>query len=107
MRRRIGRKRRGNKEGGGEGDCGDEEEEREKDEEMRGRAVDSGISRKVSAVSRRVLGTDRFLDEPRQRNCESMVQNHRGTSYGSRFEEYQGKTRWNFGGSKYFFQTLH
>lgn len=87
MRRRIGRKRRGKKEGGGEGkDCGDadeEEEEREKDEEMRGRAADSGISRKVSAVSRRrVLGTDRFLDEPRQRN--RSAQNHRGTDRASK-----------------------
>lgn len=80
---------------------------RKKDKEMRGRAADSGISRKVSAVSRRVLGTDRLLDEPRQRNCESMVQNHRGTSYGSRFDEHRGKTRWNFGESKYFSQTLH
>lgn len=87
MRRRIGRKRRGKREGGGGGDCGnaDKEEEREKDEEMRGRAADSGISRKVSAVSRRrVLGTDRFLDEPWQRNCESMAQNHCRSSYGSR-----------------------
>lgn len=64
--------------------CGDadEEEEREKDEEMRGR--DSGISHKVLAVSRRpVLGSDRFLDEPRQRNCESVAQNHRETDHAS------------------------
>lgn len=69
--------------------CGDadEEEEREKDEEMRGR--DCGISRKVLAVSRRpVLGTDRFLDEPRQRNCELMAQNHRETDHAS--IKYQG-----------------
>lgn len=51
----------------------DEEEERERDEEMRGRAADFGISRKVSAVSRRpLLGTNRFLDEARRRNCESI-----------------------------------
>lgn len=96
-------KRRGTREGGGggRGDCGDadEEEEREKDEEMRGRTADSGISRKVSAIPRRrVLGTDRFLDEPRQGNCESMAQNHHGSSYRSRFEEYQEwKTHWNIG----------
>jgi len=58
---RIGRKRGGKR----EEDYGnaDKEEECERDEEMRGRAADSGISRKVSAVSRcRVLGTDRFLE---------------------------------------------
>lgn len=73
--RRIGRKRREKREEE-EIVCGnaDEEEQHEKDEEMRGRATDSGISRKVSAVSRRrVLGTNRFLDEPWQRNCESMA----------------------------------
>lgn len=89
MRRRIGRKRRGKKERWGEGkDCGDadEEEEREKDEEMRGRAADSGISRKVSAVSRRSCSGNRSIPWriARPRNCESMAQNHRGTDRASR-----------------------
>jgi len=100
---RIGRKRRGKR----EGDYGnDEEDERERDEEMRGRAADSGISRKVSAVlRRRVLGTDRFLDEPRQRNCESMAQSHCGFSYRSRFDPGT-KKRVGMSTSPNFLQTL-
>jgi len=97
---RIGRKRRGKR----EEDYGnaDEEEERERDEEMRGRATDSGISRKVSAVSRRrVLGTDRFLERTATKELRIDGAKSLWILLQITLRTRNEKTRWNVDESKF------
>jgi len=80
----------------------DEEEERERDEEMRGRAADSGISRKVSAISRRrVLGTDRFLERTATKELRIDGVKSLWILLQITLRIRNEKTRWNVDGSKF------